>query len=179
MLFHKWSDLLAVSLSVLADEGGKRAGLVIDIIDTENNNRSVAQYTISADAASISNANQYLSSAAEDDINSIRGSETEGVFIVPVKYFDGVSEIEKFIVLSYDKDSGISLSGEIVEYDQRSLSQLCVISGNYFFAAWDEKILSVNKNTMKVVASLFPNAEEAEIPGDSTTEADSATETTE
>lgn len=151
---HRWSDSLSLTLTADADESGNRTGLVLTMYDISDGFKELSSVTITAETSVSGDWNRYLSSPAETDVNAIYGSEEDGIIIIPVQYFDGISEIEKYLVFTYDEANGLVESGSVVAYDLRSEIMLAAIGEGKFFAIWDKRIICADSTDCLVLNTL-------------------------
>lgn len=130
----------ALKLVPQVDENGERTALTLELYATgEATPKLIASYEIKAESTIEGNWSKYLQSPIELDPASLVSSDSK--ILLPICYFDGVSEIEKFLVFSYD-NSTLELAGSIIEYDVRSQNQYMALNGNVFFCVMDNRIKS-------------------------------------
>jgi len=108
---YKYSDNIGIKISA-ADDGAKRTGLIVSTVRLDGNltplyNLEISSKTVAADAL-----DEYLSSPAEENIFSLGGSMENGFLVIPVEYFDGVSQVDSDVVIAFTK-------GKIITADAR------------------------------------------------------------
>ena len=149
---HRWDDSFSVSLGVMSDESGLRTGLALNTIRADGS--TAGTLTLQAESTVEGDWNKYLSSPAEENIGLIRGNAENGWFVVPISYFDGVSQVEKLLCFTVDENGAIYEKGGIVEYDLRSRQLMAETGGKFYFCIFDKLILSVDSSKNAIVAKL-------------------------
>ena len=150
--FHKWNDNYGLMLEVEANDDGLRTGLLLSV--TDNNGEVISSLRIKAESTVEGDWNKYISSPAEADIDLIRGNSENGFCVLPVSYFDGVSQVEKILMFKIDLSGEITEKGEIVEYDLRSDTLLAEVSDKFCYCIFGGLILSSDADKNSIVAEL-------------------------
>ena len=136
------------------DDGGKRTGIVVSTVKLDGTLAEIGSAVISSLTVAKNSLDEYLSSPAEKDIYTI-GSQLNddgsGIVAVPVVYFDGVSEVELFVIYSVNADGTLSVSGNVSDYDRRSKTVLAAVKNGYVIAVTDGRITTARAEDGSVV----------------------------
>ena len=146
------SNERALGLSYDMNAEGERTALVLSLYDTSDGApEKISDYRIKAESTIEGNWTKYLSTPVENNIASlaVKGNR----IFLPVTYFDGISEIEKFIVLEWD-NSSIREAGYLIEYDVRAQELLMTAEENVFFCVMDGRIKSARIADFIVISEL-------------------------
>ena len=82
--------------------------------------------------------------------------------VVPVVYFDGVSEVELFVIYNVSAEGGISVNGTVAYYDGYSKNIFSVVKGDYVIAVTDKRIITARADNGGVT-SYYEVAESDDI----------------
>lgn len=136
------------------DEGGKRTGITVSTVKLDGAMTQLASTVINSKTVAKNSLDEYISSPAETDIFTI-GSQLDengsGTVVVPVVYFDGVSEVELFVIYSVNSEGGISVSGSAVDYDRRSKNIFAVVKSGYVISVTDSRITTARADDGSIV----------------------------
>ena len=88
--------------------------------------------------------------------------------LVPVKYFDGISEIEKFLIYVCSDTDGFAGVGEVVLYDVNSSRRDGIIIDNVLYTLWDDRIISMGLDNYTVIESFMLDRRLNEKPAQTT-----------
>lgn len=145
----------ALGLSYETNEAGERTALVLELYDiSEGIPERVSDYKIKAESTIDGNWSKYLSTPVENKLSSL--AVRDGRIFLPVTYFDGISEIEKFIVLEWN-EGRITELGYLIEYDVRAKELLMTAGDNVFFCVMDGLIKSARIADFIVISELETN----------------------
>ena len=150
--YHKWNDDYGLLLEVEASDEGLRTGLLLSVVDDDG--EVISSLEIKAESTVEGDWNKYISSPAEADIDLISGDSQNSFCVLPVSYFDGVSQVEKMLVLTVDANGQLSKETEIVEYDLRSDALLAEVSDKFCYCIFGNLILSADSSKNTIVAEL-------------------------
>lgn len=153
----------AVSVTAIPDESGNRTGLKLTMFGTEGALSEKYSETIS-----VGQWSKYLSSDAEADLSCLIADYDERTVIVPVKYFDGISEIEKFLIYVCSDTDGFAGVGEVVLYDVNSSRHDGMIIDSVLYTIWDDRIISMGLDNYTVIESFMLDRRLNEKPAQTT-----------
>ena len=85
---------------------------------------------------------EYTDSPARDKQEAVAVSVDAGVIVIPVTYFNAVSRVECFFVLSYCHDAGFGEVGRIIEIGSNTREHAVLIRGGYIYTFWDSTVRS-------------------------------------
>lgn len=127
---YRYSDDIGIKLTA-ADDGSKRTGLIVSTVRLDGSLNTLYSLEISSKTVAANALDEYLSSPAEENIYYIGGSSESGVIVVPVVYFDGVCEVELFVICTVNGENGIlSVNGTIIEYNRQSERIFAAVDGD-------------------------------------------------
>ncbi|MCL1823865.1 MAG: hypothetical protein FWG44_06645 [Oscillospiraceae bacterium] len=163
--FYRISDKERLEIAVETDADGKRAGIRLNIHEYEQQGEEytkiTATYLITAESSVNGNWNPYLFTDAETARDAVFIASPEAsdsvkmaTFIIPVKYHNSISSIEKIIVLDYNEFTGMTKRSEIVYYDINKERRRAVIIGEYIYSFWDTFAVSARGKDGVVVEKL-------------------------
>ncbi|MBO6302080.1 MAG: hypothetical protein J6N15_06545 [Ruminiclostridium sp.] len=124
---------------------GERAGLRLSLYSYDGKLTETAYSIIELDRATARENLKYLSSPAETDIGMLAADEKGTLFAVPTVYFDGFSEVERVVVLSYDGTT-FTQTAELVTYDEKSPVLCPYIRDGKVYVISGEKITEIPMN---------------------------------
>lgn len=143
------------------DDGGKRTGISVSTVKLDGTLTEIASTVISSLTVAQNSLDEYISSPAETDIYTIGSQLSEdgsGFLTVPVIYFDGVSEVELFVIYSVNSDGILSVSGSVTDYDRRSKTVLAAVKDGYVIAITDGRITTARAEDGSVVGYFDVNS---------------------
>lgn len=138
---YKFNDSIGVKVSA-ADDGSKRTGIIVSTVKLDGNLTPLYSLEISSKTTAVNALDEYLSSPAEQNINVIGSNVENGALVIPVEYFDGVSEVELFVICTVNDDGTLSVNGKIIEYDRRSDHIFAQVDGDTVIAVTKGKIIT-------------------------------------
>lgn len=136
------------------DDGGKRTGIIVSTVKLDGTLSEIGSAIISSLTVAQNSLDEYISSPAETDIYTIGSQLNEdgsGVLAVPVVYFDGVSEVELFVIYSVNADGTLSVSGSVTDYDRRSKTVLAAVKNGFVIAVTDGRITTARSEDGSIV----------------------------
>ncbi len=138
------------------DEGGKRTGLTVSTVKLDGTETSLNSTSISSKTVAKNALDEYLSSPAESGSFAIglksSGDGAGGIAVVPAVYFDGVSEVELFVIYSVSAEGTLSVNGTIAHYDSYSKNIFSVVKGDYVIAVTDNRIITAKAENGSVTS---------------------------
>ena len=138
---YKFNDSIGVKVSA-ADDGSKRTGIIVSTVKLDGNLTPLYSLEISSKTTAVNALDEYLSSPAEKNINVIGSNAENGALVIPVEYFDGVSEVELFVICTVNDDGTLSVNGKIIEYDRRSDHIFAQVDRDTIIAVTKGKIIT-------------------------------------
>ncbi len=138
---YKFNDSIGIKVSA-ADNGSKRTALIVSTVKLDGNLTPIYNLEISSKTTAVNALDEYLSSPAEHNIRAIGSNAENGTLVIPVEYFDGVSEVELFVICRVNEDGTLSVNGKIIEYDRRSDSIFAQVDGDTVIAVTKGKIIT-------------------------------------
>ena len=127
------------------DENGKRAALTVSTVKLDGTEETLNSTSISSKTVAKNALDEYLSSPAENSafaIGSRLSDSGAGVVAVPAVYFDGVSEVELFVIYNVSAEGNLSVNGTVAYYDGYSKNIFSVVKGEYVIAVTDKRIIT-------------------------------------
>lgn len=148
------------------DENGKRTSLTVSSIKLDGTEAELGKTQISSKTVAKNALDEYLSSPAENDVFSI-GSKTSadtagGIVVIPVVYFDGVSEVELFVIYSVSAEGILSINGTMAHYDSYSKNVFALVKGDYVIAVTDNRIITAKAENGSVTSYYDITADDSE-----------------
>ena len=116
---YRWSSDIGIRIDPLGDES-LRSGVSVTAVSLDGSLSVLSTLEISSRTVAEQALDEYLSSPAETDISVLGASRADGVLVVPVVYFDGVSEVERFVICTLTEQGFLSFGGSVCEYDRHS-----------------------------------------------------------
>ncbi len=152
---HSIDAQTAVKLTP-TEENGKRSGITVSAVKLDGTLTELGSAVISSKTVAKDARDEYLSSPAENNIQAI-GSQSaadnsEGLAVIPVVYFDGVSQVELFVIYSVGTDGALTVKGSFVDYDRRSKNIIALVRGDFAFGITDKRITSARASDGNVFA---------------------------
>lgn len=148
---YKYSDDIGIKISA-SDDGSKRTGLVVSTVRLDGNLTPLYSLEISSKTVAANALDEYLFSPAEEDISTLGGSGENGFMVIPVEYFDGVCQVERFVICSVGENGILSVNGAITEYDRRSEKIFALVEGDVVIAVTKGKIITAKAQDGSVQA---------------------------
>lgn len=148
----KWDTDMYVSFVPSADEQGNRTGYTLTVYNTKKSMETLYS-TKFVPISNMVDYSKYLSSPADDDASKILISTSNNLIIVPVKYYNGVAEVEQFEAYSYSAVDGLTAVNRITAFDLYSDYQSIHLCSGYLYAIFGDKIISASK-AMEVISEL-------------------------
>ncbi|MCM1299991.1 MAG: beta-propeller domain-containing protein, partial [[Eubacterium] siraeum] len=145
---YPYSDQIGIKLTVL-DDGQERTGLQISTVKTDGTMTEIGALEISSRTIAANCVDKYISSPAEEDMTLIGSGD--GIVVLPVVYFDGVSEVELFAIYSVNEDGMLSYCGNVCEYDRHSKNILAAVNGTNIIAVTDGRIITARAESGNVI----------------------------
>lgn len=109
---------------------------------------------ITAETSTPGDWNEYISTYCENNIYAMSYNSDNNYVAVPIKYFDGISEIEKVVVFEYNQIQGFEKLGEFVQFDLRSENLYTMIKGNILYMLFDDCIITANLTDFTIMNNL-------------------------
>ena len=138
------------------DENGKRTGLTVSTVKLDGTEENLNSTLISSKTVAKNALDEYLSSPAENDAFAIgsrtNGDAAGGIAVIPTVYFDGVSEVELFVIYSVSADGVLSVNGTIAHYDSYSKNIFTLVKGDYVIAVTDNMIITAKAENGSVTS---------------------------
>ena len=145
---YPYSEKIGIKLTVL-DDGQERTGLMISTVKLDGTMSEIESTEISSRTVAQNSVDKYISSPAEEDIFAIGGGA--GTIVVPVVYFDGISEVELFAIYSVSDDGVLSYCGNVSEYDRNSKTILAAVNGTNIIAVTEGRIITAKAENGNVI----------------------------
>lgn len=148
------------------DENGKRTSLSVSAVKLDGTEAELGKTQISSKTVAKNALDEYLSSPAENNIFAI-GSKTfadtgSGTVVIPVVYFDGVSEVELFVIYSVSPEGLLSVNGTMAHYDSYSKNVFALVKGDYVIAVTDNRIITARAENGSVTSYYDITADDSE-----------------
>lgn len=140
---YRYSDSIGIKITA-SDDGSKRTGLTVSTVRLDGSLSTLYSLEISSKTVAVNAMDEYLSSPAEENISLIGGSEENGVAVIPVVYFDGVCEVELFVICTVNEEGVLSISGKVIEYDRQSEKIFAAVDGDTVIAVTKGKIITAS-----------------------------------
>jgi hypothetical protein len=149
--FYRISDTERLEVLIEADPDGNRAGIRLNVHSQDS---ITATHLITADSTVAGNWNPFLFTDAETSRDAVFISEQRGIIIIPVKYFNSISHIEKVIVFDYNQYAGLVRRYEIVFFDINKERRRAALIDGFVYSFWDTTVVSANENDGSVFMTL-------------------------
>lgn len=140
---YRYNDSIGIKIAA-SDDGSKRTGLIVSTVRLDGSLSTLYSLEISSKTVAVNAMDEYLSSPAEKNISYIGGTEENGVAVIPVTYFDGVSEVELFVICTITEEGILSVNGSIIEYDRHSEKIFAAVDGDTVIAVTKGKIITAS-----------------------------------
>jgi len=171
---HRWADGLLLGIGVDADEtDGMRTGLKLSMFDTSDNESLFERHVFTIPMPEVSQNNNsrwwswsWIWSPAEHSHKSILISPERNIIGFPYSYYayDSNSyynynyEGNMYVLFSYDKDEGFTMTGEIsmpqTDGWWSNGFERGLFIGDYLYAIGDNMIISARLSDMEAVQAL-------------------------
>lgn len=137
-----------IGLSAQADENGARAGLRLSVYGYDGKLSELYGADISVDEKTAAEYVRYLAGDAEENCGLIaQGGDYAAISCV---YFDGVSEIERFLCFK-DNSGEFEVISDLLLFDIQSDYRYLTIRGETLYIITDSTIVTADLNTGKAV----------------------------
>lgn len=156
---YRFSDGVGICVSPSGTDE-KRTGLILSSFGKDGS--LISQTEISSKTVAQNALDEYLSSPAETAPQTIGGSSEEGIAVIPVIYFDGVSQVERFVLCSVSENGELSLAGSISEYDRHSSVLLAEVADGVIYAVSDVRIITAEASDGSIINYFSVTAPEGE-----------------
>lgn len=147
---YKWSDSVGVRIDPLGDED-RRTGLSVTALSLDGSMSVISTLEISSKTVAEQALDEYLSSPAETDASALGASVEDGILVVPVVYFDGVSEVERFVICTLTEQGNLSFGGSICEYDRHSSLLFASAEGGIVTAVTGERLITAKVSDGSII----------------------------
>lgn len=152
-LYH-YSDEIGIRITP-TDDGNKRTGITVSTVKTDGTLTTLHTFDISSRTVAENALDEYLTTPAEKSLTALGGTAEDGYLTVPVIYFDGISEVERFIILSVTEEGALSYSGSVAEYDRQSEDIWAQMDGDTVIAVTKGKIITAKAQDGSVMGYYF------------------------
>ncbi|MCL2638934.1 MAG: beta-propeller domain-containing protein [Oscillospiraceae bacterium] len=152
--FHRISDRERLEVVVELDESDNRAGIRLNVHARES---IIATYLITADSNVAGNWNPFLFTDAEFDKEAVFIAERTGIILVPIKFSNGIADIEKLLVFDFHETTGFTLKNEIVyiyELGGGNERRRALLIDGFIYSFWDTTAVSADELDGSVVMKL-------------------------
>ena len=145
-----YNDKMNIRISPSGD-AGQRTGLVLSAVSPTGEVLSTLE--INSGTVADNAKDEYISSPAETDSTAIGIDAEKGVIAVPVTYFDGVSQVERFFICNISGEGELTYKGSIIEYDRNSSKLFALIQDDIITAVMSGgRIISADPADCSVIA---------------------------
>ncbi|MCL2696490.1 MAG: beta-propeller domain-containing protein [Oscillospiraceae bacterium] len=153
--FYRISDKEQLEIAVEFDSGGNRAGIRLNVHVSE---QITATHLITADSSVAGNWNRFLFTDAEFDREAVFICDKDYIFILlPVKFSNGIADIEKILILGYHETTGIYERSEIVyiyELGGGNERRRALLANGFIYSFWDTVAVSWSMTDNAVMMKL-------------------------
>lgn len=139
---REFGDMLA-GLRAEADGSGSRTGLRLSVYRYGESLEEKSYGVIRLDEKTGNEYLKYLSGDAEENPLRIAVNEEGTKLAVTTVYFDGISEIERTMLFSYE-NGALTENGNIILFDLYSKARACAIRGDTLFIVADGTIVTAD-----------------------------------
>ena len=154
---YRWSDSVGLRIDPLGDQD-KRTGLSVIALSLDGSLSVISTLEISSRTVAELALDEYLSSPAETDVYTLGASAEDGILVVPVVYFDGVSEVERFIICTLTDQGNLSFSGSICEYDRQSPLVFAAVEGGTVTAVTGDRLVTAKSEDGSIIGYFSSRA---------------------
>lgn len=149
-----------LGLTIEADDSGNRTGLRLSVYDYDNGlseNRSVS-FTVDENTAE--EYIRYLYADAEKNNLRIAADEENGNIAVSTVYFDGISEIERIVIIK-DSGSELTVTGDLLLFDIQSDYRALAFMDGVLYVITESSVITVDPETASPIGYYNDMAFEA------------------
>lgn len=143
--FYRWNDRDKLSI-----EAAGQSGIMLSMFRAEKGSMVEQHSTVISAENVIEGWDAAISTPAELDESAVCMIPELGLIVIPVKYFNGVTELEKFIVLDYTEAGGFTKRGELVEFDSDSGVLRSFYYDGYIHTYWSGKEMFISADSAEV-----------------------------
>ena len=154
---YRYSDSIGIKIAA-SDDGNKRTGLTVSTVRLDGSLSTLYSLEISSKTVAVNARDEYISSPAEENISYIGGTQENGTAVIPVIYFDGVSEVELFVICTVTEEGILSVNGNITEYDRQSENIFAAVDGDTVIAVTKGKIVTAKAQDGAVQGYFLTNS---------------------
>ena len=137
----RWSDTVGIRIDPLGDTD-KRTGLMVAAVALDGTLTELSTFEISSKTVAEQALDEYLSSPAETDISVLGASPADGILVIPVVYFDGVSEVERFVICTLTEQGSLSYAGSVCDYDRHSSRIFALAENGNIIAVTGDRLIT-------------------------------------
>ena len=119
---------------------GKGRRIAVEPLGSSSSGISV--FSAERGVLSQENAVELIGGPPETDLRKSVYADDSGLAIIPLVYHDGVSKVERFVILDYATYGGFTQLGEIIYYDWNSDRLRATALGDYVYTFWDDRIVT-------------------------------------
>ncbi|MCL2109205.1 MAG: beta-propeller domain-containing protein [Oscillospiraceae bacterium] len=161
--FYRISDNERLEVVVETDSADNRAGIRLNVHKDAraatggSTTEIAATYLITAESTVPGNWNPFLFTDAETSREAvfIQADETgRCVILIPVRYSNSISNIERLIVFDYNEYAGLVRRNDIVYYDINADRRRAVLIDGFIYSFWDTMAVSARDSDVTVVQKL-------------------------
>ncbi|MCL2018819.1 MAG: beta-propeller domain-containing protein [Oscillospiraceae bacterium] len=158
--FFKGPDNEKLEVAGESNPDGERAGIRLSL---HKDGKIVSTYLITADSGVEGDWNQFLFTDAEyyeDAVFISKSSENRGTIILPVKFSNGITDIEKILVFDYNNYDGEEMLVKryeiiyIYELGGGNKSRKAILADGYIYSFWDTTAVSTEESGGTVIMQL-------------------------
>lgn len=142
-MFYKINDREKLEVLVETDGEGQRAGIRLNI---HANDEITATYLIIVENNVAGNWNPFLFTDAETDREAVFILPERGIILIPVKYFNSISNIERLIVFDYNEFAGLVRRNDIVYFDINTERRRAALIDGFIYSFWDTMVVSARED---------------------------------
>lgn len=154
----KLNDSVGIKAVPLGDENG-RTGISVSTVTLDGFLNVLSAFEISSRTVAENALDGYISSPAETDA-SVMGTGADGVLVVPVVYYDGVSEVERFFILNVTSEGTISYVSSVSVYDRQASLIFATVDEGIVTAVTGERLITARSADGSIIG--YFNASPAE-----------------
>ena len=147
---YKWNDSVGIRIEPLGD-ADRRTGLSVTAVALNGSLSVLSTLEISSKTVAEQALDEYISSPAETDLEVLGASTADGILVVPVVYFDGVSEVERFVICNLTEQGSLSFSGSICEYDRQSSLIFALADKGNVIAVTGDRLLTAKSSDAGII----------------------------
>jgi peptidyl-tRNA hydrolase len=143
-------------IEIELDSAGRRAGIRLNMRESEQIN---ATYLITAESNVAGNWNPFLFADVEYDREAVficDKAGISGIIILPVKFSNGIADIEKLLVFDYD-GAELTLRYEIMyifELGGGNERRRAILADGFIYSFWDTTMVSARESDGTVIMKI-------------------------